>query len=47
MERKVSTKKRIVNLVIALVVIAGLLLTMHVLVNYFNIVEVIKKIHGG
>ncbi len=47
MERKVSTKKRIINIVVALAILAGLLLTMHILVNYFNIVELIKKIHGG
>lgn len=47
MEKKVGARKKIVNIVIALVVIAGLMLTAHILVNYFNIAEVIKGIHGG
>lgn len=47
MEKKVGARKKIVNIVIALVVIAGLMLTAHILVNYFNITDVIKGIHGG
>ncbi len=47
MENKTNSKKKIVNVVIAVVVIAGLLATAHILVNYFNIVEVIRAIHGG
>jgi hypothetical protein len=47
MEKKLQTRKKIVNVVIAIVVIAGLMLTMHILVNYFNIVEIARKIHGG
>lgn len=40
-------KKKMITALIAIVVIAGLLLTAHILVNYFNIVEVIKAVHGG
>jgi len=47
MEKKAGSKKKVINMVIALVVIAGLMLTAHILVNYFNIAEVIKGIHGG
>ncbi|HSK87865.1 MAG TPA: hypothetical protein VK880_05885 [Anaerolineales bacterium] len=47
MEKKAGSKKKIVNIVIAVVVVAGLMLTAHILVNYFNIAEVIKGIHGG
>ncbi len=47
MNRKVELRKKIVNTLILVAVIAGLLLTAHILVNYFNIVEVVKKIHGG
>ena len=39
--------KKILCIAIWVVVIAGLLLTTHVLVNNFHIVEVIKKLHGG
>ncbi|MBI5842437.1 MAG: hypothetical protein HZB19_20305 [Chloroflexi bacterium] len=47
MENKTNSKKKIVNVVIAIVVIAALLATAHILVNYFNIAEVIRAIHGG
>ena len=47
MEKKVETRKKIVKVVVWVVVIAGLLLTMHVLVNNFQILEVLKKLHGG
>ncbi len=47
MNRKVELRKKIVNTLILVAVLAGLLLTVHILVNYFNIVEVVKKIHGG
>lgn len=40
-------KKNILRVVIWIVVIAGLLLTMHLLVNNFHIFEVFKKLHGG
>ncbi|MDO9302062.1 MAG: hypothetical protein Q7T89_11790 [Anaerolineales bacterium] len=40
-------KKRIARIIIWTVVIAGLLLTMHILVNNFHIFEVLKKLHGG
>jgi len=40
-------KKKILRITIWVVVIAGLLLTTHILVNYFNLVGIIKAIHGG
>lgn len=40
-------KKKIVMALIVLVVIAGLLLTAHVLVNYFDLVGILKTMHGG
>jgi hypothetical protein len=47
MEKKVDSKKKIANIAIVLIVIAGLMLAGHLLVNYFNIADVIKGIHGG
>lgn len=47
MEQKVDTKKRITKAVIWAVVILALLGTMHILVNYFNMFEFLKKLHGG
>ena len=47
MEQKVDNKKKIVKVVIWIVVILALMGTAHILVNYFNIVEVLKAIHGG
>lgn len=40
-------KNKIVRIVIWVVVIAGLLLTAHILVNNFHILDVIKALHGG
>lgn len=47
MEKKVETRKKVMKIVIWVVVIAGLLLTMHILVNNFHILEALKKLHGG
>ena len=47
MEKKVETRKKIVKVVVWIVVIAAVLLTMHLLVNNFHILEFLKKIHGG
>ena len=47
MEKKVETRKKVTKVLIWVVVIAGLLLTAHVLVNNFDILEVVRKLHGG
>jgi len=47
MEKKTETRKNIVKAVVVIVVIAGLMLTAHILVNYFNIVEIMRRVHGG
>lgn len=47
MEKKVDNKKRILNVVIWVVIIAALMLTMHLLVNNFHLFEFLQKIHGG
>ncbi len=47
MEKKVETRKKVMKVAVWVVVIAGLLLTMHILVNNFHIVEVIRRLHGG
>ena len=47
MEQKVDTKKKIVRVVMWVVALSVLLGTMHILVNNFHILEVLKKLHGG
>ena len=39
--------KRIATAMVVLVVIAGLMLTAHMVVNQLNLVDVIKTMHGG
>ncbi len=40
-------KKKVLTVLVVIVVIAGLLLTAHLLVNTFNIMAVMKSMHGG
>lgn len=47
MEQKVDTKRKIMKVVIWIVVILALMLTMHILVNYFNMFDFIRSLHGG
>lgn len=47
MEQKVDNKKRIMKVVVWAVVIIALLGTMHILVNYFDLFEFLRKLHGG
>ena len=47
MEQKVDNKKRFVKVVVWVVIILGLLGTMHILVNYFDLFEFLQKLHGG
>lgn len=47
MEQKADGKKKIMRVVIWVVVILALMLTMHILVNYFNVFEFIRNLHGG
>ena len=47
MEQKVDTKKKIVKVAIWAVVILALMGTMHILVNYFDLFEFLRKLHGG
>mgnify|MGYP000209190421 CR=1 FL=1 len=47
MEQKVDNKKRVMKVVVWAVVILALLGTMHILVNYFDLLEFIRKLHGG
>ncbi len=47
MEQKVDSKKRIVKIIIWVVVILALMGTMHILVNYFDMFEFLRKLHGG
>jgi hypothetical protein len=49
MEKKAENKnrKKFITVAIWILVIAGIMATAHILVNYFNIVEVLKVMHGG
>ena len=47
MEQKIGTKNKLVKVVIWIVVIAGLLFTAHTLVNYFDLFNFVRKLHGG
>ena len=47
MEQKVDSKKRIVRIIIWVVVILALMGTMHIIVNYFDMFEFLRKLHGG
>jgi hypothetical protein len=47
MEKKIETRKKIVKVVVWVVAIAALLLTMHMIVNNLNILDLAKTIHGG
>lgn len=47
MEQKVDNKKKIVKVVIWIVAILALMVTMHILVNYFDMFEFLRKLHGG
>lgn len=47
MEQKVDNKKRVMRVVVWAVVILALLGTMHILVNYFDLFEFFRKLHGG
>lgn len=47
MEQKVDNKKRIMKVVVWAVVILAVLGTMHILVNYFDMFEFLRKLHGG
>lgn len=39
--------KKVLRIVIWVVVIAGLLLTAHILVNYFDLPGFLRTLHGG
>jgi len=47
MEQKVDNKKKFVKIAIWVVVILALMGTMHILVNYFDMFEFLRKLHGG
>ena len=47
MEQKVDNKKRMMKVVVWAVVILALLGTMHILVNYFDLFEFLRTLHGG
>jgi len=47
MEQKVDNKKKIMKIVIWVIVIFGVLGTMHILVNYFDVFTFLQKLHGG
>ena len=47
MERNADNKKKIMRMLIWTVVILALLGTMHILVNYFDLFEFLRTLHGG
>jgi len=47
MEQKIGTKNKLVKVVIWIVVISSLLFTIHTVVNYFDLFEFVRKLHGG
>lgn len=47
MEQRIDNKRRIMKVVVWAVVILTLLGTMHILVNYFDLFEFLRKLHGG
>jgi hypothetical protein len=47
MEKKIEIRKRIVKVAIWVVVIFALMATIHITVNYFDMFEFVKKLHGG
>lgn len=47
MEQKTNNNKKIIKVIVWVVVIAAVLATMHILVNYFNLFEFLQKLHGG
>ena len=46
MEQKTGTRSRVIKVIIWIVVIVVLLVTMHIIVNSFDILDVLKSIHG-
>jgi hypothetical protein len=47
MQKNAEMKKWIVKVLIVIAVIASLMLTMHVLVNNFNLLGFLRSMHGG
>ena len=47
MENKIGTRRKVVKVIIWIVVIIALLASVHILVNYFDLFEFVKKMHGG
>ena len=40
-------KKKILNTLLVIAVIAALMLTAHLLVNYFDLSAIMRSVHGG
>ena len=47
MEKKIETRKKIVKAVVMVVIIAGLMLTAHILVNDIDWAGIARAVHGG
>lgn len=47
MENKLETRRKVMKVIIWIVVIVALLASVHILVNYFDLFEFVKKMHGG
>jgi hypothetical protein len=47
MENKIVARRKVVRVIIWIVVVVALLGSVHILVNYFDLFEFVKKMHGG
>jgi hypothetical protein len=47
MRKMTINRKRIVRIVVAIVTILALMLTMHILVNTFDLPGALRAMHGG
>jgi hypothetical protein len=47
MEQKIESRKKLGKIAVWVLVIVGLLLAAHLLVNNLDILETFRKLHGG
>lgn len=47
MENKIETWRKVLKVIIWIIVIIALLGSVHILVNYFDLFEFVRKMHGG
>ena len=47
MEQKINNKKKIVKIAIWVVIVVFVMATIHITLNYFDLFEFVRKLHGG